>query len=103
MRVFSLRGARVRGDDSSYQSNGGFYVPPVVFLQQIRCVDVISGFPCVVTLRVSSPFDQILQGMTAPKVPVVLDGLHFVFHCSFDNVWWWSGEVQSMLCHFMIG
>jgi hypothetical protein len=43
------------------------------------CVDVIGWFPCIVTLRVALPFDQVLQGMTVPKVSVVLDLLHFIF------------------------
>jgi hypothetical protein len=66
-------------------------------------MSIIGWFPGVITFRVSSPFDEILQGMTAPKVSVISDGLHFILHFAFDKVRWWSGKVQSMLCHFMVG
>jgi hypothetical protein len=75
----------------------------VVGLEQIQCVNVIGQFPCVIAFGVSLPFDKVLQGMTAPEVPMVPDGLHFIFCFPFDKVQWWSGEVWSMLCHFMIG
>jgi hypothetical protein len=91
------------GDEGFGQDCIGFYVSSVVLLQQIRCMNVIGWLPCVVTLRVFSPFDEILQGTTAPEVPVVPDGLHLILHFSFDKVWWQLGEVWPVLCHFMIG
>jgi hypothetical protein len=66
-------------------------------------MDVISGLPGVITLRLSLPFDEILQGMTASKVSVVPDGLHLVLHLTFDKIWQQSGEIWSMLCRLMIG
>jgi hypothetical protein len=75
----------------------------VVLLQQIGCVDIICWLPCVVTLGVSSPLDKVLQGMTAPEVLMIPDGLHLILYLSFDKIWWWLVEVQSMLCCFMIG
>jgi hypothetical protein len=38
----------------------GLYVFLMIGFQQIRCVNVISQFSCVITFRVSSPFDEIL-------------------------------------------
>jgi hypothetical protein len=75
----------------------------VIALQQIRCVDIIYWLQGVIAFRVSSPFDEILQGMTVPKVPMVLDGFNFILSFSFDKVQWWPGEVRPMLCHFVIG
>jgi hypothetical protein len=75
----------------------------VVVLQQIRCMDIIYRLPCVITLRVFLPLDKILQGMTVPKAPVILDDFDFVFFFSCDKIRWQPGEVQPMLCHFMIG
>jgi hypothetical protein len=93
----------VRGNEFTSDEGICFYVFLPVFLQQIRCVDVIHRFPCVITLGVSSPFDQILQGVTVPEASMVLDGLNLILSFSFNKVWWWSGEVWSMLCHLVIG
>jgi hypothetical protein len=60
-----------------------FSVFSLVFFQQIRSVDVISRFPCVIALRVSSPFDQVLQGATVPKVSVIAYSFDFVFFLVF--------------------
>jgi hypothetical protein len=51
-------------------------------------MDIISRFPCVIALRVSSPFDQVLQGMTAPEVLMILDGFHFILHFPTIKVRW---------------
>jgi hypothetical protein len=58
MRVERLRGASLT--DDFHEQMVGFYVLSVILLQQIRGVDIISWLPCVITLGVSSPFDQIL-------------------------------------------
>jgi hypothetical protein len=60
MRSFNLRGARVRGNGGSDNTDPLFYVFSVVCLQQIRCVNVISRFPGVITFGVSLPFDEVL-------------------------------------------
>jgi hypothetical protein len=80
----------MRGDGLQSPKCACFYVLLVVCLQQIQCVDVIYGFPCVIALRVSSPFDKILQGVTAPEVSMIPDGFHLTLHFSTDQVRWWS-------------
>jgi hypothetical protein len=50
----------VRGDEFLHQESSGLYMFLVVGFQQIRCMDVICWFPCVITLGVSSPLDEIL-------------------------------------------
>jgi hypothetical protein len=66
-------------------------------------MNIISGFPGVITLRVSLPFDQVLQGMATPKVPMISDHFNFVFFLPFDKIQQQLGEVWSMLHCFMIG
>jgi hypothetical protein len=75
----------------------------LVFFQQIRCVDIIGWFPCVIALRVTTPLDQILQGMTVPKVSMALDCFDFILCFSHNKVQWWSREIGPVLCHLLIG
>jgi hypothetical protein len=82
MRVDNLRGARM-GDKGFGQQLAGFYVFSMVVLQQIRSVDIICQLPGVIALRVSSPFYQILQGATAPKVSVIAYCFNFIFFFPF--------------------
>jgi hypothetical protein len=83
MRVFNSRGARMRSCEGFDQCSCGFYVFSSILLQQIRSMHVFHSFPCVITPRVSSPLDQILQGATAPKAPVIPDSFHFIFFFPF--------------------
>jgi hypothetical protein len=80
--VDRLRGARM-GNEFFGQQLVGFYVFLMVVLQQIRCMDVICWFPSVIALRVSSPFHQVLQGMTAPEASVIAYCFDFIFFFSF--------------------
>jgi hypothetical protein len=59
----------------------------VVFLDQVICVDLVSGLPRVVVVRVALPFDQILKTFETPILPVTLDTFHFEFFFSVDKVW----------------
>jgi hypothetical protein len=103
MRVDRLRDASVLGGKDFGKQLTCFYVFPVIVFQQIRSMDVIHQFPCVIALGLSSPLDQILQGMTAPKVLVIAYCFDFVLFFAFDQIWRWLGEIWPMLCHFMIG
>ena len=47
--------------------------PLFVLFDQIRCMDGVGRFPCVVTLWVSFPPDQELESFVSPKVMVCLD------------------------------
>jgi hypothetical protein len=76
----------MRGDAFQSPKCACFYEFLSICLQQIGCVNVIGGLLCVIALGVSSPFDKVLQGMTGPEVPMVPDGLHFIFCFSFDKV-----------------
>jgi hypothetical protein len=61
MRVDRSRGVRMsKADDNPSQQLACFYVFPVIFLQQIRGVDVICWLPSVIALGVSSSLYQIL-------------------------------------------
>jgi hypothetical protein len=75
----------------------------VIGLKQIRCVDLVSRFPCIVTFRVSFPFDEILELSRPSMTSVVEDTLHFVFFFSADKVRWRPGEVWSIGGRFLIG
>ena len=63
---------------------------------------LVSWFPCVVTFRVSFPFDEILELSSPTMMSVVDDMLHFVFLFTVNQVRWWSGEVGSVCCGFLI-
>jgi hypothetical protein len=93
----------MRGDEFPSNESISFYVFSSILLQQIRSVDIIHRFPGVITLGVSLPFDQVLQDVTVPKVLMISDGFDLVLSFSSDKVRWQLGEVQAILCHFMIG
>ena len=59
-------------------------------------------FPGIVSLGVSSPFDQVLESLPSPKVAMISDGLDFIFFFSVDDVWGRSREVGSVLFRFTV-
>jgi hypothetical protein len=61
----------------------GLYMFSMVLLQQMGSVDVIGGFPSVITLRASLPLDQILQGIAVPEASVITYGFDFVLSFVF--------------------
>ena len=75
----------------------------VIGFKDIRGMNVPGRFPCIVTFWVALPFYEILQGFVAPKVPVIMDLLHFIFRLSVDKVRWWPGEVRAVCGSFAIG
>ena len=99
--------SRVRNDEGLTAQEAPFYVVQgrlsVVVLDRFRGMDIPDRFPRVVAFRVSLPFDQVLQGLVAPKEPVITDQLHLVFFFSVDKVRWWSGEVGAVCDGFAIG
>jgi len=75
----------------------------MVGFDQVWCVCVYCRFPCVITIGVSFPMDQILQGPVAPEISMIVDLLHFILFLIIDQVRWWPGEVWAV-CHcFVIG
>ena len=71
-------------------------------LDEIRGMDLISWFPCVVTFGVSFPFDQVLKSFRASELSVCDDSFDFVFLFSVNEVRRWSGEVWTVRSRFMI-
>ena len=54
-------------------------------------------FPRVVRVRVSFPFEEILQGFLSPVETVINDGLDLVLVFSLDQFGGWSDIVRSVL------
>ncbi len=63
---------------------------------KLRGMDLISWFPCVVTFRVSLPFDEILKLFRSSELLVCDNSFHFVFIFSIDEVRRWPGKVWAM-------
>ena len=86
---------------------GCFYVRcgrlSVIGFKDVRGMDVLGRFPCVIAFRVTFPFYEILQGLVTPKIPVVTDLLYFVFRFAVDKVRWRPGEVRAVCGSFAIG
>ncbi len=74
----------------------------LVTLDKFRGMDVVSWFPCVVTFRVSLPFDEVLKSFRSSELSVCDDSFDFVFLFSIDKVRRWSGEVWAVRSCFMI-
>jgi hypothetical protein len=61
-----------------------------------RGMDLIGIFPSVIALRVTLPFDQVLQGLAMPPSLVCMDLFHFVFFFPINQVRGRSCKVWSM-------
>ena len=56
----------------------------MIEFDELRGVYLISWFPCVVTFRVSFPFNEILE-LSSPTMTSVVDyALHFVLLFTID-------------------
>ena len=75
----------------------------MIGFKDVRGMDVPGRFPCIIAFRVTFPFYEILQGLAAPEMPMIVDLLHFIFRFSIDKVRWWSGEVGAVCGSFAIG
>jgi hypothetical protein len=51
----------------------------LIVFYQVGGVDLDGRFPCVVAVRVSHPFDQILKFVPLSHLPVSHDALHLIF------------------------
>ena len=74
----------------------------MIEFDKFRGMHLVSWFPCVVTFRVPFPFDEILESSSPSMTSVVNDAFHFIFFFSINQVRWWSGEVGSVCCGFLI-
>ena len=75
----------------------------MIGFKQVWRVDLVSGFPRIVTFGVSFPFDEILELPRPPMTSVVQDAFYFVLFFPTDKVRWGSGEVWSEGWCFVIG
>ena len=74
----------------------------MIEFDEFRGMHLVSWFPCVVTFGVSFPFDEILESSGPSMMSVIDDALHFIFLFSANQIRWWSGEVGSVCCGFLI-
>ena len=56
----------------------------MIKFDELGSVYLISWFPCVVTFRVSFPFDEILESSSPTMTSVVDDALHFILLFTID-------------------
>lgn len=61
-----------------------------------------SGLPRIIRIRVSLPFDEVLECSRPSREPVIDDALHLVFFFPFEKVRWWSRVVRPMFFAFVI-
>ena len=69
----------------------------MIFLEQLRGLDVLDGFPGVVALGVPLPLDQVLELSPSAVTAMVSNRLDFVLLSIIDKVRWGSREVLSIL------
>jgi hypothetical protein len=69
----------------------------MVLFNQCGGVHLGGRFPCVVCVRVSLPFEEILQGLPPPVETVINDGLDFVLVFTLDQFGGWSDVVGAVL------
>ncbi len=72
-------------------------------LDKFRGMNLISWLPCTVAVRVSLPFDEILEPSGSSELSVCGNSFDFIFIFSINEVRGWSGEVWAMCRCFMIG
>jgi hypothetical protein len=68
----------------------------MIEFDECRGVNLIGIFPGVVALRVTLPFDEILQGLAMPPFPMHADLFHFIFLFSINQVRGRSCEVGAV-------
>jgi hypothetical protein len=74
----------------------------VVLVDQQWCVYLISRFPRVVGIRVSFPFQEVLQSLITALMTVIDNGLHLVLRFALDDIWWRPHVVCSFLFRLLI-
>ena len=87
-------------EPSSYMLKG---VTLVIFLENLRSLDVLDGLPGVIAFGVPLPFDQILQFPSPAVTSMVSNCLDFVFFSIIDKVRRWPREVLSVLLRLFVG
>ena len=77
-------------------------IPFPEFHSQLQSVYVICSFPSVMCVRVSEPFDSILELFGLSEAPCSHDLLHFPFWFTFYDVWGWLMVIGSVLLRLLI-
>jgi hypothetical protein len=75
----------------------------MISFDKVWGVDLVRGFPRVVAIGISFPFNQVLESPGSSMTSVADDTFYHVFGFSFDKVRWWSGKVRTVRNSFMIG
>jgi hypothetical protein len=78
------------------------WVLPMIGRYQCRCVDLVSWFPCIVTVGISLPLDEVLKASFVAVKVVINDGLDLVFLSIFNQLRGWPHVVDPMLRCFTI-
>jgi hypothetical protein len=63
---------------------------------------LVCWFPCVVRIRVSPPFEEILQGFSSSVEAVINDGLDFVLVFALNQLGGWFDVIGAVLRRFTI-
>jgi len=74
----------------------------VVLLDQHWGLDVVSGFPCVITIGVSHPLYEILQLFLSSVTSVITNGLDLVLLIITNQVRGQLGIVCSVFGHLLV-
>jgi hypothetical protein len=56
-------------------------------------MDLMRWFPRIIAVRVSYPFDQVLERPRSPMTSVAHDAINFIFFFSINQFWRWFGKV----------
>jgi hypothetical protein len=74
----------------------------VVLIDQPWRVYLISRFPGVVSIRVSLPFEEILQRSVTALITMIDNGFYFVFRFPLHEVRWRPHVVRAFLFRLLI-
>jgi hypothetical protein len=75
----------------------------MVGFEDVWGVNLRRWFPSVVTLWISLPFDEILEGSGSSMTSVADDALDFKLFFSINQIRRWAREVWSVGGRFLIG
>jgi hypothetical protein len=74
----------------------------MILVDQQWRVHLISRFPGIVSIRVSLPFQEILQRSITALVTVIDNGLHLVLRFPLHEVRWRPHVVYALLLRLLI-
>ena len=68
----------------------------MISFYEVWGVYLVSWFPSVIALRISFPFEEILELFSSTMTSVASYLFHLIFCFSCNKVRWWSGIVGSV-------